>query len=106
MTFSNLIESSGRTEGERGVLSEKMFRVFCKEGSLKDGEIAGLRGGVSTVDDPLFIKGGKSSSVNKGGGAATSRGQGVAVEEVGNTSIRIEADGGSGAGERLISGGS
>ena len=43
--------------------------------------------------------------MNKGGGAATSRGQGVAVEEVGNTSIRIEADGGSGAGERLILGG-
>ena len=76
VTFSNLIESSGRTVGERGVLSEKMFRVFCKEGSLKEGEIVRLWGGILKFDGPLFVKGGKSSLVNKGGGAATFRGQG------------------------------
>ena len=52
VTFSNRIESRGRTEGERGVLSEKILRDFCKEGSTKEGEAAGLRGGVPKVDGP------------------------------------------------------
>ena len=101
-----MIESSGRTKGERGVLSEKMFRDFCKEGSLKEGDIAGLRGGVSYVEGPLFGKGGKSSAVNKGGGSATSRGQGDEGEELGRTSIRFKVGGGSGAKEGLIGAGS
>ena len=45
MTFSNRIESKGRIEGDRGVLSEKIFKAFFKEGSAKEGEEAGLKDG-------------------------------------------------------------
>ena len=44
VTFSNLMESSGRTEGERGVLSEKILKDFCRVGSEKDGVVEGLEG--------------------------------------------------------------
>ena len=37
-TFSKRIESKGKTEGERGVLAEKISRDFCKEGSAKEGK--------------------------------------------------------------------
>ena len=62
------MESRGRTEGERGVLSEKIFRVFCKEGSTKDGEVTGLRSGVPKVKWPEVARGGKSEFVKRGGG--------------------------------------
>ena len=42
VTFSNLIESKGRIEGEIGYLSRKMFRDFKREGSIKEGEEIGL----------------------------------------------------------------
>ena len=42
VTFSNRMDSRGKIEGERGVLSEKIFRIFCKEGSEKDGDVTGL----------------------------------------------------------------
>ena len=45
VTFSKRIESRGRTERERGVLSEKILKDFFKEGSAKEGETAGLIGG-------------------------------------------------------------
>ena len=42
VTFSNLIESKGRVDGEMGDLSEKISRAFRREGSLKEGEEIGL----------------------------------------------------------------
>ena len=42
VTFSNLMESKGRVDGEMGNLSEKMSRYFRRERSLKDGEEIGL----------------------------------------------------------------
>ena len=42
VTFSKSIESRGRTEGERGVLSEKILNDFFKEGSAKEGEAVWL----------------------------------------------------------------
>ena len=65
VTFSNLMDSRGRTDGERGDLSEKMFRVFFKEGSEKEGEMTGLGG--ETELCPALSSGGKSSSENRGG---------------------------------------
>ena len=44
VTFSKRMESRGKTEGERGVLSEKICKEFCKVGSEKDGASVGLRG--------------------------------------------------------------
>ena len=44
VTFSNLMESRGRTKGERGVFAENISKYFCSEGSAKDGEETGLRG--------------------------------------------------------------
>ena len=41
-TFSNLMESNGREEGEIEDLSEKMERDLRREGSIKDGESRGL----------------------------------------------------------------
>ena len=38
VTFLKRIESKGKTEGERGVLGEKISRDFCSEGSANDGE--------------------------------------------------------------------
>ena len=69
VTFSKRIESRGRTEGERGVLSENIFKYFCKEGSTKEGEAAGLREGEPEdwgLDWPEVDNGGKSASENKG----------------------------------------
>ena len=45
VTFSNLMESRGRTEGESGVLAENISKDFCSEGSTKEGEDTGLREG-------------------------------------------------------------
>ena len=44
VTFSNQMESKGKTEGERGVLTVKISRDFCSEGSAKEGEETGLWG--------------------------------------------------------------
>ena len=49
-TFSNLMESNGREEGEIEDLSEKMERDLRREGSIKDGESQGL------VTTQKFIK--------------------------------------------------
>ena len=64
VTFSNLIESRGRIEGDRGFLSEKMFKDFCKDGSEKEGEVTGLSG--ETGVGPAFTSGGKSASEKRG----------------------------------------
>ena len=48
VTFSKRMDSRRRTDGERGVLVEKMFRETCKEGSAKEGEVTRLRGGEDT----------------------------------------------------------
>ena len=45
VTFSNLMELRGKTEGESGVLAENISKDFCSEGSAKDGEDTGLREG-------------------------------------------------------------
>ena len=71
VTFSKRIESRGRTEGESGVLSEKILKYFCKEGSAEEGEAAGLREG--EPEDPGLAwtevdRGGKSASENRGMG--------------------------------------
>ena len=42
VTFSNRMESRGRTEGESGVVSEKIIRDFCREGLVKDREVIGI----------------------------------------------------------------
>ena len=93
VTFSNRIESRGRTEGERGVLSEKILRDFCKEGSTKEGEVAGLRGGEPNGGGPEMARGGKYASENRGKEALPITGlklevevNGSATEEAGWTS--------------------
>ena len=42
VTFSNLMESTGKTEGERGDFTENISKDFCSWGSAKDGEVTGL----------------------------------------------------------------
>ena len=59
------MDSSGRTEGDKGVLSEKNFKDFCNPGSTKDGEWAGLWGGEPKVEGPELTSGGKSESVKR-----------------------------------------
>ena len=44
VTFSNMIESRERVEGEMGVLSVKMESELKSEGSAKEGEEMGLSG--------------------------------------------------------------
>ena len=44
VTFSNLIESKGRVDGERGDLADKIERDFISAGSEKAGEFRGLLG--------------------------------------------------------------
>ena len=61
------MESRGRTEGERGILSEKMSSETCKEGSAKEGDVTGLRGGEVTGGGLGPSRGGNSESVNKEG---------------------------------------
>ena len=65
VTFSKRMESRGKTEGERGVLSEKICKEFCKVGSEKDGASVGLRGEESRAG-MVETSGGKSAEVNKG----------------------------------------
>ena len=63
------MDSRGRTKGERGGLSEKMFRDFFKEGSEKEGELTGLRGEMGV--GPVLSRGGKSASKKRGEGRAS-----------------------------------
>ena len=65
VTFSKRIESSGKTEGVRGVLSEKMFKVLWSDGSEKEGASVGLCGGEADRV-PECESGGKSLDENKG----------------------------------------
>ena len=44
VTFSNLIDSKGRIEGEMGDLSVKISRDLRREGSSKEGVVKGLPG--------------------------------------------------------------
>ena len=60
VTFSNRMDSRGKTEGERGVLSEKICKEFCKEGSEKDGASVGLQG-EDTMAGMVDTSGGKSA---------------------------------------------
>ena len=66
VTFSNLMESRGKVEGERGDLSEKMERDLRREGSMKEGESIGLVGKGSTCLGEVLKREGKSSK-EKGG---------------------------------------
>lgn len=59
VTFSNLMDSRGRTDGDNGVLSMKMLRDFRKPGSAKEGEWTGLRRGESEVGVPEITRGGE-----------------------------------------------
>ena len=61
VTLSNLIESKGRTDGVRGDLSEKIFSVFRRDGSEKDGASVGLVG-----EEAEGIRGGKSACEKMG----------------------------------------
>ena len=45
VTISHLKYSKGLVEGDKGVLSEKIERVFKREGSEKAGAEQGLTGG-------------------------------------------------------------
>ena len=63
VTFSNLIESRGRTDGVWGVLSEKMSKDFYSDGSEKNGESTGLRGGEIEEEGMEELSGGKFSKV-------------------------------------------
>ena len=65
VTFSNLIESKGRTEGVSGDLSEKMFSVFRRDGSENDGASIGLRG-KGTEGGAGGTSGGKSACEKRG----------------------------------------
>ena len=65
VTFSKRMESRGKTEGERGVLSEKICKEFCKAGSENDGASVGLRGERSRAGI-VETSGGKSAEVNNG----------------------------------------
>ena len=56
------MESNDKTEGERGVLTKKISRYFCREASAKDGEVTGLRGGEEPSMRRGFVRGGKSES--------------------------------------------
>ena len=65
--MSKRIESSGRVEGERGDLAEKMERYFMSTGSEKVGEEKGLYGGHNGYfTSPSPTKGRKSSEVKRG----------------------------------------
>ena len=66
VTFSNRMDSRGRTDGDKGVLRKKMLKDFCNPRSAKDGELTGLRWGESKVGGPKFTSGGKSESVKRG----------------------------------------
>ena len=57
------MESRGRTEGDSGVLSEKILKEFYKDGSENEGEETGLCG--DKFARPALTRGGKSASVNK-----------------------------------------
>ena len=65
VTFSKRMESRGKTEGERGVLSEKICRELCKEGSENDGASVGLHG-EDTKAGEVETSGGKSVELNNG----------------------------------------
>ena len=67
VTFSNLMESKGRMDGDMMDLSEKFSRAFRREGSLKEGEEIGLCGALSRTTKGVLDKG-VYSSIVKGGG--------------------------------------
>ena len=67
VTFSNMIESKGKVEGEIGDLSENISNDFRSEGSIKEGEVVGLEGSVDVIGVVVLWSGGKSSNA-KGGG--------------------------------------
>ena len=89
VTFLKRIESSGSTEGERGVLSEKILKDFFKEGSAKEGEVVGLIDGEPEdwgLVCPEVERGGKSASENSGAGEMTVEGVEEGTEFNGATS--------------------
>ena len=100
VTFSNRIESRGRTDGERGVLSEKILKDFFKEGSAKEGESAGLLWGEPEVWGliwPEMERGGKSASENRGVGEESIKGEEEGIGHNGasrETPVLLGAEGG------------
>ena len=67
VTFWKRMESKGRTEGERGVLSEKISSEDCREGLAKDGVEVGLQGGDKAEEGLGLGSGGKYASVKREG---------------------------------------
>ena len=65
VTFSKRMESRGKTEGERGVLLEKICNVLWSAGSEKDGASVGLCG-VELEVGFVVTRGGKSAGVKSG----------------------------------------
>ena len=59
------MESSGRTEGKRGVFAEKTSNVFWREGSAKEGDCTVLCGRKVLTGGPEPTRGGKSESVKR-----------------------------------------
>ena len=78
--FSKRMESSGRTEGERGVYVEKISNIFWREGSAKEGYCTRLCGREVLTEGLEPTRGGKSESVKRevssveGEGAVTRKG--------------------------------
>ena len=68
------MESSGRTEGERGVFAEKISNVFWREGSAKEGDYIGMCGGEVLTGGPEPTRGGKSESVKREVGSVEGEG--------------------------------
>ena len=74
VTFSNLIESKGKTEGEIGDLSMNISKALRRVGSSKEGVVKGLPGGAIQGGDVEWVRGGKFSRLKGGGGVTTRRG--------------------------------
>ena len=68
------MESSGRTEGERGDFVEKISIIFWREGSTKEGDCIGLCEGEVLTGGPEPTRGGKLESVKREIGSVVEEG--------------------------------
>ena len=73
VTFSNLIESKDKTEGEMGDLSIKISRALSRDGSSKEGVVKGLQGEPVLGGEEEWGRGGRFSRVNGGGDGSVGR---------------------------------
>ena len=74
VTFSNIIKSKGKIEGENGDLFVNISRALRRVGSSKEGVVKGLPGGAIQGGDVEWVRGGKFSRLKGGGGDTTRRG--------------------------------